>query len=107
MSASNFTGGGARMPRLAIAVVVAALIFPGGLVWAEVSDEPWPPTKARTEETVYATDHHMGFSLRSAFIDWLGGIAIVDEADLRAAQQERWWGDTVPLVPAEVVGSER
>jgi hypothetical protein len=96
------------MMRLVLAVVMAAaVVFLGGLVWAEVSDEPWTPTKARIEETVYATDHHMGFSLRSALVDWLGGVAISDETDVRAAEREQWWGDAVPRVPADLFGSER
>ena len=58
-----------------------------------------PPPK----ETVYATDHHMGFSIRSSLIEWLGGVPIVDEYDLRASEREKWWGGSVPLVPADVI----
>jgi hypothetical protein len=96
------------MPRLALAVVVAAtVVFLGGLVRAETSDGPWTPTKAPTEETIYATDHHMGFSLRSAFITWLGGVAISDERDVRASEREKWWGEAIPRVPADLFPTAR
>ncbi|HEV8673703.1 MAG TPA: hypothetical protein VGX21_06635 [Methylomirabilota bacterium] len=95
------------MPRLAVAVVVAALIWPAGLARAEVSGQPDTFMKDPPGETVYATEHHMGFSLRSSIITWLGGLTIVDDGDLRAAVREQWWGDDVPLVPPDAVPSER
>lgn len=41
--------------------------------------------------------------MRSSLIDWLGGVTVVDQSDLRAAERERWWGASVPLLPAELV----
>jgi hypothetical protein len=95
------------MPKLAVAVVVAGLLWPAGLAWAEVSGQPDTFMKDPPGETVYATEHHLAFSLRSTLIDWLGGITIVDEGDLRAADRENWWGADVPLVPADVVRTDR
>jgi hypothetical protein len=53
------------------------------------------------EESVYATEHHMGYSMRASVIDWLGGATITDENDLRASERQKWWGDDVPVLPAE------
>lgn len=56
------------------------------------------------KETVYATDQHMVFSIRSSLIRWLGGMPVADEADLRAARREKWWGKDVPVLTADTVG---
>lgn len=95
--------------RLTRALTTAALLLSTGAAWAEGRAEHQDPfMKYPPKETVYATDHHMGFSLRSAIINWLGGVPIVDERDLRASEQDRWWGDPVPLLPADLIkGSDR
>jgi hypothetical protein len=53
------------------------------------------------KQTVYATEHHMAFSMRSSIIRWFGGVPVVSDKDLRAAERDRWWGPAVPNVPAE------
>lgn len=45
----------------------------------------------------------MGFSMRASIIEWLGGVPIVDDHDLRAGERERWWGEGVPLLPSDAV----
>jgi hypothetical protein len=69
-----------------------------------------PPTPSEEQflqgdpsKTVYATNHHMGFSLRSSVIHWLGGVPIVDERDLRSSEREKWWGAQVPLLSEEAL----
>ncbi len=87
-------------------VVVAAalgMLLGSGAAWAEVSEQRDTFMKERPKETVYATDHHMGFSVRSTVIGWLGGVTIVDANEVRSAERDRWWGVDVPLLPAEVV----
>jgi len=89
--------------RILVTAVALAFVLGTGTVWAEPSGQEDRFMKEVPKETVYATDDHMGFSMRSSMIDWLGGVTIVDQNDLRAAERERWWGSTVPLLPAEVV----
>ena len=45
----------------------------------------------------------MTFSVRTSLIHWLGGVTVVKEHDLRLAERDRWWGDTVPLIPSDTV----
>jgi hypothetical protein len=89
--------------RLALAVA-AALLVTAGVAEAGVAEpESYDPMKTPPEETIYATEHHLGFSVRSTIIRWLGGVPITDEHDLRASARERWWGDEVPILPAVFV----
>jgi hypothetical protein len=95
------------MTKLALAAVTVVSCLGGGLASAADSrfDNAFmnPPPK----ETVYATNHHLGFSWRAAMIYWLGGAAIVDEGDLRASQREKWWGQDIPILPADVLRTDR
>lgn len=86
-----------------LVAVAVGMILGAGVAWGEPSGQPDPFMKDAPKETVYATDDHMGFSVRSTLIDWLGGVTIVDENDLRSADRDRWWGVDVPLLPADVV----
>lgn len=83
----------------------AALVFVlgTGTAWAESSGQEDRFMKDAPDATVYATDDHMGFSVRSSLIGWLGGVTVVDQNDLRTAEREQWWGASVPLLPAELV----
>ena len=95
------------MKKTAVTVAMG-LLLGAGSAWAEPSGLDDSFMKDPPRETVYSTDHHMGFSVRSTLITWLGGVTIVDENDLRASERERWWGDDVPLLPADVVrGADR
>ncbi len=98
--------------RATLVVATATLLFTavnGRTASGEGPGEHQDPfMKDPPRETVYATEHHMGFSMRSAIIRWLGGVPIVDEYDLRASEREKWWGEGVPLLPADVIkGSDR
>jgi hypothetical protein len=93
----------ARMKVVVVAVAAGALLV-GSVARAEVSGGESdrfmkdPPTK-----TVYATEEHMSFSVRSSLIHWLGGVTVVKEHDLRSAERDRWWGKDVPLIPSDTV----
>ena len=99
--------------RILVTAAVLAFVFGAGTAWAEPSGREDRFMEDRfmkdrfmkdaPKETVYATDDHMGFSVRSSLIDWLGGVTVVDQNDLRAAEREQWWGASVPLLPAELV----
>lgn len=85
-----------------IAIAAVALLTSTGTAWADELFMKGPP-----KETVYATTHHMGFSMRVTVIGWLGGVAIVDERDLRSSEKEKWWGETVPLLPPDLLKASR
>ncbi len=89
--------------RFTLALTAAALILGGGVASAELYDRDDRFMSEPPKETVYATEHHMGFSMRVAVIEWLGGVAVVDAHDLTAARREKWWGEGVPLLPPDVV----
>jgi hypothetical protein len=52
-------------------------------------------------ESAYATAGHLGYSWRATLIYWLGGATITDQRELRRSEREKWWGDSVPLIPAD------
>src|SRR5215831_11259832 len=86
---------------MGLRIAVVATIFLGaGVAWEQnaaprSSDSPYT-------DTVYATDQHMAFSIRNALIHWLGGVDVVHERDVKAAQKEGWWGDPVAQIPPEL-----
>ncbi len=87
--------------RLTMAIATAALLLGAATARAEVSGQEDRFMKG-LRETVYATDQHLVFSVRTSLIHWLGGAVIADEADLAAARREGWWGTAVPVVPGGV-----
>jgi hypothetical protein len=93
----------ARMKGVVVAVV-AGVLLAGGVARGEVSGVDSDRfMKDPPKETVYATEQHMSFSVRTSLIHWLGGVTVVRENDLRSAERDRWWGDNVPLIPADTV----
>ena len=86
--------------------VVAITFFLGAsAAWAQA-----PASQSREEseytDTLYATDQHMGFSIRNTMLRWLGGVSLARERDVKASQKEGWWGEPVIQVPAELVRAE-
>ena len=82
--------------------VVAVTFFLGAsAAWAQA-----PASQSREEseytDTLYATDQHMGFSIRNTVLRWLGGIDVARERDAKAAEKEGWWGEPVAQVPPEL-----
>ena len=88
-----------------IVLVASAWLVAVGIAWAEPSDQPDTFMREPAKETVYATDDHMAFSVRSSLIFWLGGVTVVEEHAMRLSEREGWWGDDVPLIEADVVGA--
>ena len=87
-----------------VVAVAAGVLLAGGVARAEISGVDSDRfMKDPPKETVYATEQHMSFSVRSSLIHWLGGVTVVKQNDLRAAERDRWWGDSVPLIPADTV----
>ena len=81
--------------------IVAVTIFLGAsAAWAQ---DPAPRSNdSQHTDTVYATDQHMAFSIRTTVIRWLGGVDVARERDAKAAQKEDWWGEPVAQVPPEL-----
>jgi hypothetical protein len=103
MTSKHVTAGGLRMKSVVVAVA-AGIFLAGGVARAEVSGSDSDRfMKDPPKETVYATDQHMSFSVRTSLIHWLGGVTVVKEHDLRSAERDRWWGKDVPLIPSESV----
>jgi len=87
--------------------VVAVTVFLGAsAAWAQA---PASQSSQESEytDTVYATDQHMGFSIRNTVLQWLGGVSLAREKDFRAAEKEGWWGEPAVQVPPELVQAER
>jgi len=87
--------------------VVAVTFFLGaGAAWAQV-----PASQSHQEseytDTLYATDQHMGFSIRNTMLRLLGGVSLARERDSKAAEKDGWWGEPVPQVPPELVRAEQ
>ena len=79
--------------------VVAVTIFLGAsAAWAQ---DPFPRSSSNSPytDTLYATNQHMGFSIRTTLVRWLGGVDVARERDSEAAVKEGWWGDPVAQVP--------
>jgi hypothetical protein len=91
------------MMKRALAIVAGTVLLGGGLARAEVSGLQDSFMNPPPEETVYATEHHMAYSMRSSVIYWFGGATVTDEQDLKAAERQKWWGDDIPVLPASVL----
>lgn len=90
--------------RVALVVGTAMGILLGvGAASAEISEPRNEIFMKDMKETVYATNQHMGFSMRASLIHWLGGVPVANERDVGAAQREKWWGEGVPLLPPDSV----
>jgi hypothetical protein len=83
-------------------VVAMMTLLGASAAWAQA-----PASQARSDsaytETLYATDQHMGFSIRTTLVRWLGGVDVARERDSKASEKEGWWGDPVPQVTRESV----
>jgi hypothetical protein len=93
--------------RLTVAAVTIFLGASGA--WAQ-SSAPKNSSDSPYTDTVYATDQHMGFSIRTTVLRWLGGVDVARERDSKASQKDGWWGDPVAQVSpeyAQALKSER
>ena len=80
-------------------VVAVTFLVGASAAWAQ---DPAPQTSSEYTDTLYATDQHMGFSIRNTVLRWLGGVAVARERDTRAAEKEGWWGEPVAQVSPEL-----
>ena len=90
------------MARSSTVVAVTFLLgASAGAAWAQA-----PDSQARRDseytDTLYATDQHMGFSIRNTVLRWLGGVDVARERDAKAAAKEGWWGEPVAQVSPEL-----
>ncbi|HWC02113.1 MAG TPA: hypothetical protein VHF87_05030 [Methylomirabilota bacterium] len=85
---------GRRFTAVAVTVLLGA-----SAAWAQ---SPPPRTDSAYTDTVYATDQHMGFSIRNAVLRWFGGVDVARERDAKAAEKDGWWGDPVAQVSPEL-----
>ena len=88
------------MRRRFTAVAITVLLGASG-GWAQ-SPAPKNSSDSPYTDTVYATDQHMGFSIRTTIVQWLGGVDIAREKDSKASTKEGWWGEPVPQVSPEL-----
>ena len=90
--------------------VVAVTIFLGvSTAWAQ-SPAPQRSSDSEYTDTLYTSDQHMGFSIRTTLVRWLGGVDVAREKDAKAAEKEGWWGDPVPQISpdfAQTLKSDR
>ena len=86
---------GRRLTVVAVTLLLGTSAAWGQSAVAQRSDSPYT-------DTVYATDQHMGFSIRNTVIRWLGGVDVAKERDVKAAENENWWGEPVAQVPPEM-----
>jgi hypothetical protein len=86
--------------------VVVTLALGASAAWAQA---PTSQTRQDSEytDTLYATDQHMGFSIRTTIVKWLGGVDVAREKDAKAANKEGWWGEPVAQVPPELAQPPR
>jgi hypothetical protein len=91
---------GRRLTVIAVTILLGTSAAWGQSQVAQRSDSPYT-------DTVYATDQHMGFSIRTTFIRWLGGVDVAKERDAKASEKEGWWGDPVAQVPPELAQAPR
>jgi hypothetical protein len=82
--------------------MVAATILLGASVASAQSPAPRNASDSPYTDTVYTSDHHMGFSIRTTLVQWLGGVDVAREKDAKVSEKEGWWGEPIPQVPPEV-----
>ena len=82
-------------------VVAVTLLLGSSAAWAQSSAPKNDPNSPYTD-TVYTSDQHMGYSIRTTIVQWLGGVNVSRERDIKASEKEGWWGDPVAQVPPEM-----
>ena len=82
--------------------VVAITIFLGAGVASAQSQPPRNPPDSPYTDTVYTSDQHMAFSIRTNIIQWLGGVDVAREQDKNISDKQGWWGDPIAQVSPEL-----
>ena len=82
------------MGRRFTVVAVMPLLL-ASAAWAQA-----PATQPRSDsqytETLYATDQHMGFSIRTTLVRWLGGVDVAKRAGHQGLREGRLVGRSRP-----------
>ena len=86
---------GRRLTVAAVTILLGTSAAWGQSAAPRSNDSPYT-------DTVYATDQHMGFSIRNTVLRWLGGVDVAREKDTKAAEKDGWWGEPVAQVPPEL-----
>ena len=84
----------ARLVRSAL--IVAVLAVSGGCA----TSEEWADWKAHN--THFASDQHMGFSLRN---NKDGSNPKVTRRDMDTSPRENWWGKVITVRPDQIFGN--
>ena len=80
-------------------VVVRALLLGGSILVAGgcATTEEWREWRAHTSH--YASDQHLGFSMRN---DAQGSNPKVTRSDVAAAQTQNWWGKAIIVETSQI-----
>jgi len=90
--------------RVQLTVVAAATLLASATAWGDNAPAPIRDfSNQPVKDTLYATDQHMAFSIRTSLIRWLGGVDVTRERDVKAAAKDGWWGETIPQVSNSTV----
>lgn len=82
--------------------MVAVAILLGTGVASAQSQPPKNSPDSPYTDTVYTSDQHMAFSIRTNIIQWLGGVDVAREKDRQTAEKQGWWGDPIAQVSPEL-----
>ena len=44
----------------------------------------------------------MGYSIRTTIVQWLGGVNVTRERDVKASHKEGWWGEPAVEISPEL-----
>jgi hypothetical protein len=84
---------GKRVGMVAILITLAAAVVLSGCA----TSEEWAEWKAHS--THFASDQHMGFSMRN---NKDGSNLRVTRSDMAAAPRENWWGKALTVSPNQI-----
>ena len=84
------------------AVVAVTLLLGSSVAWAQSAPPKNDPDSPYTD-TVYTSDQHMGYSIRTNIVQWLGGVNLSRDRDTKASEKEGWWGEPAREVSPEQV----
>src|SRR5262245_31746312 len=83
-------------------VVAVTLLLGSSAAWAQSAPPKNDPDSPYTD-TVYTSDQHMGYSIRTNIVQWLGGVNLSRAQDSKASEKEGWWGEPAREVSPEQV----
>ncbi len=81
------------LSRIASAALLSGVVL---LPAACATSEEWGEWRSHTSH--FASDQHMGFSLRND----VGSAPRVTRSDIDAARQQNWWGKAITVQPGQI-----